>query len=100
MKYVVVRAEDGLEVIVVFSPMLSHRDVVDALALAPKTMHFKPVSAGVVKCDGSAKCLGYSQSLGLASRPERDTRVLRIAVAASSLTAGGAVDDRAYFSSD
>jgi hypothetical protein len=59
------------------------------MALAPKTMHLKPVSAGYVKCDGNSRCLGHSQSLGLASRPDRDTRVLQIAMAATARTANG-----------
>ncbi|MCP5365691.1 MAG: hypothetical protein H6905_10785 [Hyphomicrobiales bacterium] len=75
MKYLIVDAPGG-EVPVLFPRGFMHRYMADRLAPLPV------VAAGFVKnVDGQLACFGHSTGLKLGSRPERDSELLRIALA-------------------
>lgn len=75
MKYVVVRAPGG-EAPVLFTREFMHKYV--AGLLAPMEV----VGAGFVRwVDGRVECYGISAGLNIAARPERDTDLVRRALA-------------------
>lgn len=84
LKYVVTEDEDGVEEIFVFPKRYNHDDFasdINGLRVRDPNNHRewerkykKPVSGGFV--DGM-KCYGRSETLGLDSRGERDTLLLR-----------------------
>ena len=70
MKYIVVRGPDG-EAAIVFPRAFMHRWVADLFR------PLAPVAAGFVRLsDGQLQCYGTSESLKLASRPDRDSLLL------------------------
>ncbi len=75
MKYLVLRAPEG-EVPVLFPRTFLHAYA--ATAFRPMAV----VAAGFVRWTGDGpECYGESAGLGIASRPEEDTRLLRRALA-------------------
>lgn len=72
MKYVVMTAARGAEIIVTFSDILTHADVADSLCRVGREL-YHPVSAGFTN---GSDCWGVSISLDLKSRPDVDTALL------------------------
>lgn len=81
MKYIVTKQENGTEEIFIFPRAVHHKDMaqtVEHLKHHPddgsgwRRLHREPISAGFVE---GGKCVGNSESLMLASRPE-DTALL------------------------
>lgn len=75
-KYIVMEHKDLGELVIMFPPQFVHSMIARG---AERDMDARlvayPVSAGFVNVDGSA--YGESESLGLGSRPEKDTELLR-----------------------
>ena len=73
-KYVVIPME-GLDAPVIFPAWVNHRDVVCALGFSKDQVR----SAGFVEAnpDGTFRCFGKSDTLGKASQPELDARLVK-----------------------
>jgi hypothetical protein len=82
MKYIVTADEDGLEEIFLFSPLINHDTMAEAVSgIKNRTrdpwhrVHRQAVSAGFVSSDGV--CYGGSESLGIVAR-HADTQLLAV----------------------
>lgn len=79
MKYVVFQNRVGEETMVLFSDSPNHCDISQAMERC--YIHpLVPISAGFAEIDdeGKGHCSGESITLNLKSRPEVDTRLLRL----------------------
>jgi hypothetical protein len=84
MKYVVLRCEAKDTVVlmpIIFPAALVHKSVATAIAVNLRHDHgytsVKALSAGDVRwCPRGAICSGKSETLGVASRPEEDGRLI------------------------
>lgn len=82
-KYIVIEDEEGQESIIVFSTHIVHAHMFEALQRMKfgdmvdwKRRSSHVVGAGFVDYVGN--CYGRSESLGVASRPKEDTKLLGI----------------------
>lgn len=83
MKYIVTKQDDDTEEIFTFPDSVYHKDMAEAVSYLKQhdrynpdkwqRIHREPIAAGFVY---GGKCEGVSESLGLRSRPERDTAML------------------------
>ena len=80
MKYVVVKCDNGLEQIFIFSKLFNHdffaevlHDIREGDSRDWERSYKEPISAGFT--DGES-CYGESVTLGLKSRPVEDTKLL------------------------
>lgn len=81
MKYVCMEEENGTEEIFTFPKIINHDVMAEALGrLKNQTwgnwqrVFRYPVSAGFIDCAGN--CYGESETLGLQSRGDEDTKIL------------------------
>lgn len=70
-KYVCYAADDGHEVLETFEPEIIHSAYVQSEGIARERL----ISAGFATVHG--ECYGRSTSLGISSRPDADTALLR-----------------------
>lgn len=70
-KYVCYRDDDGHDVLETFEPSIIHAQYVESEGIARTRL----VSAGFATQHG--ECYGHSTSLGISSRPDQDTALLR-----------------------
>lgn len=83
MKYVMFFVEGELinqAIPVIFPNVLVHEDVAEAVKTMPGMQNAKPISAGEVTFNpvDCAHCDGRSDTLDLASRGERDSRIINL----------------------
>ena len=82
MKYICTKSEAGEEEIFLFPDTINHDDMADSLQSIKMSdgrswirIYRKPISAGFI--DKSLRCFGRSETLGLKSRVDIDTVLLK-----------------------